>query len=68
MTADGERGWVCSETPGHFELASERPRSEAAANRAPHARSDHGGVPAVQTTSSQPEPGEPPALRSLVGA
>ena len=24
MTADGERGWVCSNYPGHFQLASER--------------------------------------------
>jgi hypothetical protein len=25
ITADGERGWVCSETPEHFQLASEHP-------------------------------------------
>ena len=24
MTADGERGWVCSKYPGHFQFASER--------------------------------------------
>ena len=25
MTADGERGWVCSKNTGHFQIASERP-------------------------------------------
>ena len=32
MTADGERGWVCSENPGHFQGASEGPRPEPPAN------------------------------------
>lgn len=63
MTADGERGWVCSETPRHFQLASERPRPEAAANGASHARSDDGGAaPAGHNTRSHAETGEPPAL------
>jgi Rieske Fe-S protein len=37
MTADGERGWVCSENPGHFQLAAERRQPEAALGSAPHA-------------------------------
>lgn len=34
MTADGERGWVCSENPGHFQLAAERPGAETALSAA----------------------------------
>lgn len=40
----GERGWVCSETPGHFQRASERPGPDAGENSAAHARwGDDGG-------------------------
>jgi hypothetical protein len=28
MPADGDRGWICSENPGHFQLASARPPAE----------------------------------------
>jgi hypothetical protein len=45
MTVDGERGWVCSETPGHFQLASDRPRLEATVNSAPQAGWDDDGGP-----------------------
>ncbi len=57
MTVDGERGWVCSENPRHFQLASERPRPEAAANSAPHARwdDDGGPTPGEHNTDSRGE-------------
>jgi hypothetical protein len=56
-TVDGEPGWVCSENPGHFQLAAEYPRPEAAANGAPHARwdDDGGPAPAAHNTDSQGE-------------
>jgi hypothetical protein len=54
MTADGERGWVCSESPGHFQFASERARPRTAASTAPHARwdDDGGSTPGEHTTDS----------------
>jgi hypothetical protein len=63
MTIDGERGWVCSENPGHFQLATERPRPEAPANGAPQARwdDDGGSAPAGHDTSSQEGAAEAPA-------
>jgi hypothetical protein len=43
-TLDGERGWVCSENPRHFELATDSPRQMAATSAAPQARwADDGG-------------------------
>jgi len=33
MPADGDRGWICSENPGHFLLASARPPAEVAAEQ-----------------------------------
>jgi hypothetical protein len=64
MTVDGDRGWVCSENPGHFQRAAERPRPEAAANGAPHARwdDDGGPAPAEHNTNSQGETGKALAL------
>ena len=55
-SGDGERGWVCSENPGHFQLASERARREAAVSSAPQARwdDDGGSTPGKLTTSSRP--------------
>ena len=35
MPADGDRGWICSENPGHFLLASARPPAEVAAEQQP---------------------------------
>jgi hypothetical protein len=63
MTAEGEPGWVCSETPGHFQLAAERPRPEAPANGAPHARwdDDGGPAPAERDLISQGKTAEAPA-------
>jgi hypothetical protein len=29
MSGDGARGWVCSENPGHFRVATERERPGA---------------------------------------
>ena len=40
---DGERGWVCSEQPGHFQSASERSRIETAPSPAHQARWDDDG-------------------------
>ena len=50
-SGDGERGWVCSENPGHFQLAAER-----AARSAPHARwdDDGGSTPGKLATGSRP--------------
>lgn len=45
MSGDGERGWVCSENPGHFQLAAQRARREAVASSAPQARRDDDGGP-----------------------
>ena len=45
MRAEGDPGWVCSEVPEHFALASARPRPEAAASIAPQARWDDDGGP-----------------------
>ena len=55
-SGDGERGWVCSENPGHFQLASERARREAAAMSGPQARwdDDGGSTTGRFTTGSQP--------------
>jgi hypothetical protein len=36
-TADGERGWVCSEKAEHFQLAAERSASELIESTAAHA-------------------------------
>jgi hypothetical protein len=44
MTAEGEYGWVCSEYPAHFQLASEHPRTEGAVSAA-HANWDDDGAP-----------------------
>jgi hypothetical protein len=42
---DGERGWVCSEHPSHFQLESEQPASELAAKRSADASwADDGGA------------------------
>ena len=38
LTADGERGWICSENPGHFLLALARPPAGAAAEQQPSMR------------------------------
>jgi hypothetical protein len=47
-TIDGERGWVCSDTPAHFQPASGPRPSDAARSSAPDARwDDDGGRPAV---------------------
>lgn len=47
-TIDGERGWVCSATPGHFQPASGRRPAEAARYSTPDARwDDDGGRAAV---------------------
>jgi hypothetical protein len=43
MTADGERGWVCSKKVEHFELASERLASELVARSSAHASWDDDG-------------------------
>ncbi len=44
MAGDGARGWVCSEEPSHFRLASEREWGGAPAPSAPRARwEDDGG-------------------------
>jgi hypothetical protein len=55
-SGDGERGWVCSENPGHFQLASERALREAAASSVPQARwdDDGGSTPGKFTPGSQP--------------
>jgi hypothetical protein len=55
MTADGGRGWVCSENPAHFQLASERPWQVTAARPAPHApQYDAGGsTPGEHTIGSR---------------
>jgi hypothetical protein len=54
-SGDGERGWVCSENPSHFQLASERVRREVAASSAPRARweDDGGSTPGKLTTGSR---------------
>jgi hypothetical protein len=43
MTADGERGWVCSEKAEHFQLASERSTSSPIASNAAQAGWDDDG-------------------------
>ena len=55
-SGDGERGWVCSENPSHFQLASERTRPEVRASSAPQARweDDGGSTPGKLTTGSRP--------------
>jgi hypothetical protein len=55
-SSDGERGWVCSENPSHFQLASERAWREAAASSATQARwdDDGGSTPGKLTTGSRP--------------
>ena len=40
---DGERGWVCSEQPGHFQSASDQSRVETAQTPAHQARWDDDG-------------------------
>jgi hypothetical protein len=65
VAVDGEPGWVCSEDPGHFQLAAERSRPEPAATGASHARWDDDGGPAPadgHNTSSQGETGKVLAL------
>jgi hypothetical protein len=56
MSGDGERGWVCSETPGHFQLPAERARREVVASSAPQARwdDDGGSTAAKLITGSRP--------------
>jgi hypothetical protein len=56
LSGDGERGWVCSEKPSHFQLASEGARREATASSAPRARweDDGGSTPGKHTTSARP--------------
>ena len=53
---DGERGWVCSENPSHFQLASERGPRGAAATSVPQARwdDDGGSTPGKLTIDSRP--------------
>jgi hypothetical protein len=55
-SGDGERGWVCSENPGHFQLASERGPRGAAATSAPQVRwdDDGGSTPGKLTIDSRP--------------
>ena len=55
-SGDGERGWVCSENPSHFQLASERARRDAAAGSALQARwdDDGGSTPGTLTTGTRP--------------
>jgi hypothetical protein len=43
MRADGEPGWICSVNAGHFQLASQRARPQAATSTAPQARWDDDG-------------------------
>jgi hypothetical protein len=43
MTADGERGWVCSKYTGHFQIASER-RDRVASDAAQPGWYDDGGT------------------------
>ena len=40
---DGERGWICSERPEHFQSALERSRKETPASPAHQARWDDDG-------------------------
>jgi hypothetical protein len=56
MSGDGGRGWVCSENPRHFQLASERAGREAAASSEPQPRwdDDGGSTPGKHTTGSRP--------------
>lgn len=42
-TADGERGWICTEKVEHFQLASERSTSAPIATNAAHAGWDDDG-------------------------
>lgn len=46
-TIDGERGWVCSATPAHFQPASGRRPADAARSSTPDARWDDDGGRAV---------------------
>ncbi len=64
MTVDGERGWVCSEDPRHFQLATaERPRPQTASNGAPHASwNDDGGPAPAGTTPIRRQRREKPSL------
>lgn len=43
MTADGERGWVCSTHPEHFQIASGRPVPDRVARDAAFADWDDDG-------------------------
>ena len=56
MAGDGARGWVCSQSPSHFRLASERERGGAAVSSAPRARweDDGGSTAAKRSTDSRP--------------
>ena len=56
VSSDGERGWVCSEHPSHFQLPSERDPRGAAATGAPQARwdDDGGSTPGKLTINSRP--------------
>jgi hypothetical protein len=45
ITADGERGWVCSKHPEHFRLGGELPASEPiASNDARASRGNNAGT------------------------
>ena len=56
MTADGEYGWVCSEYPAHFQLASEHPPTEVAVSSAAHANWDDDGAPTSGSTNTDSPP------------
>ena len=43
MKAGGERGWVCSDNPSHFQIASGQLPIEAAASSIPGSRWDDDG-------------------------
>jgi hypothetical protein len=43
VAMDGERGWLCSSEPGHFQLASEHPGRDPVAAGGPQARWDDDG-------------------------
>ena len=54
-SGDGERGWVCSENPSHFQLPSERARREAPGSASRARWDDDGGsTPGKLTAGSQP--------------
>jgi hypothetical protein len=54
MSGDGERGWVCSENPRHFQLASESARPKAVASTATQPGwDDDGGAVVVSSVGAR---------------